>query len=42
MQIASEIAGFTLAQADILRRAISKKDKQEMDKYRQIFRSRCC
>lgn len=37
MQIASEIAGFTLAQADILRRAISKKDKQEMDKYRQIF-----
>ena len=37
MQIASEIAGFTLAQADILRRAISKKNKQELDNYRQIF-----
>ncbi len=37
MQIASVIAGFTLGQADMLRRAMGKKKKEEMDKMRQIF-----
>jgi len=32
MQIAHDIAGFTLAEADIMRRAMGKKDKNLMDK----------
>ena len=32
MQIAHDIAGFTLAEADIMRRAMGKKDKKLMDK----------
>ncbi|MCF6514997.1 DNA polymerase III subunit alpha [Lactobacillus sp. S2-2] len=37
MQLASVMAGFTLGQADILRRAMSKKDKYEMDQMRNRF-----
>lgn len=37
MRIASELAGFTLGQADILRRAMSKKKKAEMEKQRERF-----
>lgn len=37
MQVASKMAGFTLGQADILRRAISKKEKDVLDRERQHF-----
>ena len=37
MQIAREMAGYTLGGADILRRAMGKKKKEEMDKQRSIF-----
>ena len=37
MQIASTIAGFTLGQADMLRRAMGKKKKDVMDKLRIEF-----
>jgi len=37
MQIASVIGGFTLGQADMLRRAMGKKKKEEMDKLRDEF-----
>lgn len=37
MQIASRLAGYTLGQADLLRRAMGKKKKEEMDKQRQVF-----
>jgi DNA polymerase-3 subunit alpha len=37
MQIASALAGFDLGQADILRRAMGKKKKEEMQKQKQIF-----
>ncbi len=37
MQLARDIAGFTLAQADILRRAMGKKKKSEMDKLQPAF-----
>ncbi|WP_293913308.1 DNA polymerase III subunit alpha, partial [Deinococcus sp.] len=37
MQIASEVAGFSLGGADLLRRAMSKKDTAEMARQRQIF-----
>ncbi len=37
MQIASVIGGFTLAQADVLRRAMGKKKKSEMDKMKETF-----
>ncbi|MEW6608496.1 MAG: DNA polymerase III subunit alpha [bacterium] len=37
MQIASSLAGFTLAQADELRRAMSKKIPEKMEKMRQTF-----
>jgi len=37
MQIASELAGFTLAQADLLRRAMAKKIPEEMEKQRSQF-----
>lgn len=37
MQVASQMAGFTLAQADILRRAISKKKKSVLDQQRRYF-----
>ncbi|OIK11145.1 DNA polymerase III subunit alpha [Bacillus sp. MUM 13] len=37
MQIASAMAGFTLGQADLLRRAVSKKKKDILDQERQHF-----
>lgn len=37
MQVASELAGFSLGEADILRRAIGKKQKQAIDKEREHF-----
>ena len=36
-QIARDLAGFTLAQADLLRRAMGKKIKAEMDAQRDVF-----
>jgi DNA polymerase-3 subunit alpha len=41
MQIASSIAGFSLAQADLLRRAMSKKIPEVMEKQRSNFISGC-
>ena len=37
MQIASVMANFTLGEADILRRAMSKKKKEEIEKFREKF-----
>jgi DNA polymerase-3 subunit alpha len=37
MQIASKLAGFTLAQADLLRRAMGKKKPEEMIKQKSTF-----
>ncbi|WP_147532608.1 DNA polymerase III subunit alpha [Bacillus marasmi] len=37
MQIASSMAGFSLGEADLLRRAVSKKQKQTLDRERQHF-----
>ena len=37
MQLVQKIAGFTLGQADILRRAMGKKKKSEMDKMKPLF-----
>ncbi len=37
MQMAQAIAGFSLGQADLLRRAMSKKKAEEMQKYRSLF-----
>ncbi|GAA0456251.1 DNA polymerase III subunit alpha [Alkalibacillus silvisoli] len=37
MQIASRLAGFSLSQADLLRRAISKKDRGSIDRLRSAF-----
>ncbi|MGO2084142.1 DNA polymerase III subunit alpha [Vagococcus sp.] len=37
MKIVAEMAGFSLSQADMLRRAISKKEKETMDQERQHF-----
>ncbi|MRX71744.1 DNA polymerase III subunit alpha [Bacillus lacus] len=41
MEIASKLAGFTLAEADILRRAVSKKEKTVLDMERKRFVSGC-
>ncbi len=41
MQAASVLAGFSLGQADILRRAMGKKKPEEMAKQRQVFREGC-
>ncbi|MCX7661823.1 MAG: DNA polymerase III subunit alpha, partial [Candidatus Omnitrophica bacterium] len=41
MQIASTLAGFSLAQADLLRRAMSKKIPEVMEKQRQSFIKGC-
>ncbi|MGE5279216.1 MAG: DNA polymerase III subunit alpha, partial [Deltaproteobacteria bacterium] len=41
MQIASELAGFSLAQADLLRRAMAKKIPEEMDRQRHRFIEGC-
>jgi DNA polymerase-3 subunit alpha len=37
MQIASKMAGFSLGEADLLRRAVSKKKKEVLDKERNHF-----
>ncbi|MDD4287999.1 MAG: DNA polymerase III subunit alpha [Atribacterota bacterium] len=37
MQIASQLAGFSLGQADILRKAMGKKKKEVMKKQQQLF-----
>lgn len=37
MQIAQKLAGYSLGQADILRKAMGKKKAEEMDKQREIF-----
>jgi DNA polymerase III subunit alpha len=37
MQIASRLAGYSLGEADLLRRAMGKKKKEEMDKQRARF-----
>ena len=37
MQIASELAGYTLGQADLLRRAMGKKKAEEMEKQKKTF-----
>ncbi len=41
MQIAQQLAGFSLGKADLLRRAMGKKKPEEMEKYREIFMSGC-
>lgn len=41
MQIASRMAGFTLAQADLLRRAVSKKKREVLDDERTRFVTGC-
>ncbi len=37
MQIAQQMAGYSLGSADLLRRAMGKKKKEEMDEQREIF-----
>ena len=37
MKIASKMANFTLGEADILRRAMSKKKLSELEKYQDKF-----
>jgi len=37
MQIASAMAGFTMGQADLLRRAVSKKNRQVLEEQRAVF-----
>jgi DNA polymerase-3 subunit alpha len=41
MRIAHEFAGYTLAEADLLRRGISKKDKNILDSERKRFIEKC-
>lgn len=41
MQLVQAIAGYSLAQADILRRAMAKKKPEEMDKQRKVFTEGC-
>ena len=37
MQIAQILSGYTLGEADLLRRAMGKKKKEEMDQQRKRF-----
>jgi DNA polymerase III subunit alpha len=39
MNIARIVAGYSLGQADMLRRAMGKKKAEEMDRHREIFRT---
>src|SRR3990172_645187 len=39
MAIASRLAGYTLGEGDVLRRAMGKKDKEEMARQREKFRT---
>ncbi len=41
IQILSQLAGYTPGDADLVRRAISKKKKAEIDKHREIFIQGC-
>ncbi|MBD2813150.1 hypothetical protein ID853_20360, partial [Xenorhabdus sp. Vera] len=41
MQIASKLAGFSLGEADLLRRAVSKKNRDILDQERQHFVQGC-
>jgi DNA polymerase III subunit alpha len=41
MQIASELAGFSMGEADLLRRAMGKKDRDLMTQQREKFIERC-
>ncbi|WP_077621204.1 DNA polymerase III subunit alpha [Sediminibacillus massiliensis] len=41
MQIANKMAGFSLGQSDILRRAVSKKQKEVMNKQKEAFIAGC-
>ncbi len=41
MQVASVIAGFTMGQADILRRAMGKKDPEVLDSMKEMFVEGC-
>lgn len=41
MQLVQAVAGYTLAQADILRRVMGKKKKEEMEKQREVFIAGC-
>lgn len=41
MQIAARMAGFTLGQADLLRRAVSKKKRELLDEQREAFVQGC-
>lgn len=41
MQIAQQLAGYSLGQADLLRRAMGKKIKSEMDAQQEIFIKGC-
>jgi DNA polymerase-3 subunit alpha len=41
MQVANRLAGFTLAQADLLRRAMGKKKPEEMARMKQAFLEGC-
>jgi DNA polymerase-3 subunit alpha len=41
MRIASDLAGFTLSQADMLRRAMSKKIPEVMEEQRRVFADGC-
>jgi len=40
MQIGAELFGYTLGEADLMRRAVSKKKEKELKKHREIFRER--
>ena len=40
MEIAKQLAGYTLGGADLLRRAMGKKIKAEMDAQREVVRRR--
>jgi DNA polymerase-3 subunit alpha len=41
MQIASALAGYSLGEGDVLRRAMGKKDKDEMSRQREKFLNGC-
>ncbi len=41
MQIASMLAGYSLGEGDVLRRAMGKKDKEEMSRQREKFLTGC-
>ena len=41
MQIANRLAGFSLGEADILRRAMGKKNREEMAAQREKFLAGC-